>query len=707
MARDVDLQNVRNIGIAAHIDAGKTTTTERFLYYTGKKHKIGETHHGDADMDFMEQEKERGITITSAATTVYWEDHRINIIDTPGHVDFTVEVERSLRVLDGMIGVFCAVGGVEPQTETVWRQADKYQVPRIAFVNKMDRVGADFENVIEQMEDRLNANAVAVQLPVGAEDEFDGVIDLLEMKYIQWKSDTLGAEFEKLEIPEDRVDEAESARAEMIEAVVEYDDEVLEKYLEDQELTVDDIKKAIRAGVLEVDLLPVYCGSALKNTGVQPLLDAVNDYLPAPTEVPPIEGINPDTGEAELRPADDDAPFAAIAFKITSDPYIGRLTFVRCYSGTLQAGSYVLNSRTDDRERISRLLHMHADDREEREAIYAGEIAAVVGLNDTKTGDTLCDMEEPVILEEMEFPEPVISVAIEPKTNADQEKLFNSLKKLSEEDPTFTSKTDEDTGQMIISGMGELHLEVIVDRLLREFKVEANVGEPQVAYKETIRSHTDVEAEHIKQSGGRGQYGHVKMEMEPISEEDREEYEDELEDRPGFLFIDKIKGGVIPKDFIPAVEDGIEEAMQSGPLAGYPVSDIKTTLYDGSHHEVDSSEGAFKIAGSKAFKKGFMQASPVLLEPVMSVEIICPEDYSGDVIGDLNSRRGQVRGMDKRGNDQVVRAFVPLSEMFGYSTDLRSITQGRGDYTMEFERYEEVPSNIAKEIVGEEAVGSV
>jgi elongation factor G len=707
VARDVDLQDVRNIGLAAHIDAGKTTTTERFLYYTGKKHKIGEVHHGDAEMDFMDQEKDRGITIQSAATTVYWKDHRVNIIDTPGHVDFTVEVERSLRVLDGMIGVFCAVGGVEPQTETVWRQADKYDVPRIAFVNKMDRVGADFERVIEEMEERLGANPVAVQLPVGSEDDFNGVIDLIQMDYIEWKSDTLGAEFERMEIPDDMKEEAEEARAEMIEKVVEYDDEVIEKYLEDEELTVDDIRKAIRAGVLDVDLLPVFCGSALKNTGVQPLLDAVNYYLPAPTEVPAIEGTNPESGETEIRTADDDEPFAAIAFKITSDEYIGRLTFVRCYSGQLEAGSYVLNTRTGERERISRLLHMHADDREERDAIYAGEIAAVVGLDDTRTGDTLCDMDNPVVLEEMEFPEPVISVAIEPKTNADQEKLFNSLKKLSEEDPTFTSKTDDDTGQMIISGMGELHLEVIVDRLLEEFNVEANVGEPQVAYKETIQDHTDVEAEHIKQSGGRGQYGHVEMEMEPITEEDREEYEEELEENEDLIFIDKIKGGVIPTDFIPSVKDGIEEAMQSGPLAGYPVSGIKVTLYDGSHHEVDSSEGAFKITGSKAFKKGFMQASPVLLEPIMSVEILCPEDYSGDVIGDLNSRRGEVRGMDKRGNDQVVRAFVPLSEMFGYSTDLRSITQGRGDYTMEFEKYDTVPSNIAQEIVGDEAVEKV
>ncbi len=690
--RKVALENTRNIGLAAHIDAGKTTTTERILYYTGKIHQMGEVHDGAAEMDFMDQEKERGITIQSAATTCYWKDHRINIIDTPGHVDFTIEVERSLRVLDGMIGVFCAVGGVEPQSETVWRQADKYNVPRVAFVNKMDRVGADFYGCVEQMRERLGANAVPLQIPVGREENFEGCVDLITMDYLVWEEDTMGAEFERREVPEDVREEAQERRAEMIEAVVEYDDEVLMKYLDDEELTPDDIRRAIRAGVLEVDLLPVFVGSALKNTGVQPLIDSVIHYLPSPPEVPPIEGTNPETGETETRPADDDKPFAAIAFKIVTDPYVGKMTFFRCYSGQLEKGTYVLNPRTDENERVSRILQMHADDREERDTIHAGDIAAAVGLDDTKTGDTICDPDHPIVLEEMEFPEPVISVAIEPKSQAEQEKLFNSLRKLAEEDPTFTMEIDEETGQTIISGMGELHLEVIVDRLMREFKVEANVGEPQVAYKETIRQGADVETEYIKQSGGRGQYGHVKIEFQPL---DRGE---------GFEFEDEITGGAIPKDFIPAVEDGIEEAMQNGPLGGYPVVDLKAILYDGSHHEVDSSETAFKIAGSRAFKKGFQQANPVLLEPIMSVEVVAPEDYSGDVIGDLNSRRGQVRGMDKRGNNQVVRAYVPLSEMFGYSTDLRSLTQGRGDYTMEFERYDEVPDNIADELIEKETV---
>ncbi|MFB6355232.1 MAG: elongation factor G [bacterium] len=699
MARDIELDNVRNIGLAAHIDAGKTTTTERILYYTGKIHQMGEVHDGAAEMDFMDQEQDRGITIQSAATTAYWKDHRINIIDTPGHVDFTVEVERSLRVLDGMIGVFCAVGGVEPQTETVWRQANKYDVPRIAFVNKMDRVGASFEKAVGEMEDRLDENAVPIQIPVGKEDDFEGVVDLIQMKYLIWKEDTMGAEFEEREIPEDKVEEAKQARDEMLEAVVEYDDEAMMKYLEDEELTEDDIHRAIRQGVVDVELLPVMCGSALKNTGVQPLLDAVNMYLPSPKDVPPVTGENPETGEEEERPPEDDQPFAGIAFKIVTDPYIGKLTFFRCYSGTLESGSYVLNPRTEERERISRLLHMHADDREERDVFYSGDIGAAVGLDDTRTGDTLCDMDDPIVLEQMEFPEPVISVAIEPKTNADQEKLYNSLRKLSEEDPTFEMEIDHETGQTIISGMGELHLEIIVDRLLKEFKVEANVGQPQVAYKETITASTDVEAEHIKQSGGRGQYGHVYMEMHPIEDAELEE-EESLEE--GYEFVDKITGGNIPADFIPAVDDGIQEAMESGPLAGYPVVDIQTILYDGSHHEVDSSETAFKIAGSKAFKKGFMQAEPVLLEPIMSVEVIVPEEYSGDVIGDLNSRRGEVRGMDKRAGDQVIRSFVPLAEMFGYSTDLRSLTQGRGDYTMEFEEYDIVPENIAQDIIGEE-----
>ncbi len=694
MAREISLKKTRNIGLAAHIDAGKTTTTERILFYTGKIHKMGEVHDGAAEMDFMEQERERGITIQSAATTCYWDDHRINIIDTPGHVDFTIEVERSLRVLDGMIGVFCAVGGVEPQSETVWRQADKYNVPRVAFINKMDRIGADFYRVVDQLKERFGAKAVPLQLPVGSESDFEGCVDLLKMKYLQWKDDTLGAQYEEVEIPGDMQDKAEEMRAKLVEAVVEYDDELLEKYLEDAEITNDELKSAIRKGVLAVDLLPVLVGSALKNTGVQTLIDAVVDYLPSPLDVPPIEGLNPDTGDEEIRSADDNKPFAAIAFKIVTDPYIGKLTFFRCYSGKLEAGSYVLNPRSDEKERVGRLLQMHADDREERDIIYAGDIAAAVGLSDTKTGDTLCDIEKPIILEEMEFPEPVISVAIEPKTQADQEKLFTSLRKLAEEDPTFTMEIDHETGQTIISGMGELHLEIIVDRLLREFKVEANVGAPQVAYKETITKVADVEAKHVKQSGGRGQYGHVKMIVES------------LEPGEGFVFEDKIKGGNIPREFIPAVEDGIVEAMEAGPQAGYPVVDLKVELYDGSYHDVDSSEMAFKIAGSKGFKKGFRQASPVLLEPIMDCEVVAPEEYSGDVIGDLNSRRGQVKGMDKRGGAQVVRVSVPLSEMFGYATDLRSLTQGRGNYSMEFSHYDQVPDSIAKQIVEEKSVTS-
>ena len=694
MGRDVSLERTRNIGLAAHIDAGKTTVTERILYYSGKIHKMGETHEGAAEMDFMDQEKERGITITSAATTCYWDDHRINIIDTPGHVDFTIEVERSLRVLDGMIGVFCAVGGVEPQSETVWRQADKYNVPRIAFVNKMDRIGANFDRVVRQMEERLGANPLPLQIPVGSEDNFQGCIDVLRMKYLIWEEDSLGAEYEVIDIPEDMVERAQQAREKLVERVVEYDDELLEKYLEDEEITIDELKSVIRIGTLKNELLPVYAGSALENTGIQTLIDAVVDYLPAPVDVPPVEGANPETDEIETREASDSEPFTAIAFKIVTDPYIGKLTFFRCYSGTLEAGSYVLNPRTGEQERISRIVQMHADDREERDVIYAGDIAAAVGLDDTKTGDTLTNSEAPIILEEMEFPEPVISVAIEPHSQAEQEKLSDSLRKLAEEDPTFVMEIDQETGQTIISGMGELHLEVIVDRLLREFKVDANVGAPQVAYKETITCEADVETEYIKQSGGRGQYGHVLIEMSP------------LERGEGFEFEDSIKGGNIPKEFIPAVEDGIVEAMESGPLAGYPVDDVKVHLYDGSHHDVDSSENAFKIAGSKAFKKGFNRANPALLEPVMACEVVVPEDYSGDVIGDLNSRRGQVQGMDKRDNDQVIRVLVPLAEMFGYATDLRSITQGRGDHTMEFSHYEIVPDNIANEVIEEETIVS-
>lgn len=692
MGRDVSLEMTRNIGLAAHIDAGKTTATERILYYTGKIHQMGETHEGAAEMDFMDQEKDRGITIQSAATTCYWKDHRINIIDTPGHVDFTIEVERSLRVLDGLIMVFCAVGGVEPQTETVWRQADRYDVPRIGFVNKMDRVGADYEGAIEEMQEMLGANAVPIQIPVGAEDEFDGCVDLLQMKYLKWREDSLGADYEEMEIPDDLEDEAEQKRNELLEAVVEYDDEVLEKYLADEEPTQEELVRCIRKGVVDLDLLPVLCGSALQNTGVQPILDAVVDFLPSPLDVPAIEGTNPETDEIEERHADEDEPFSAIAFKIMTDPYVGKMTFFRCYSGKIESGSYVRNTRTGERERVSRMLQMHADDREERDTIYAGDIAAAIGLEDTRTGDTLCDADHPILLEEMDFPEPVISVAIEPKTSAEQDKLYDSLRKLSEEDPSFEMEVDHDTGQTIISGMGELHLEVIVDRLTNEFKVDANIGEPQVAYKETITYEVDVEAEHVKQSGGRGQYGHVNMEMYPM---DRGE---------GFEFIDEISGGVIPKDFIPSVEDGIEEAMQSGPLAGFPVVDMGVVLYDGSHHEVDSSETAFKIAGSKAFKKGFDSAGPALLEPIMDVEVIVPEEYSGDVIGDLNSRRGQVRSLDKRSGDQVIDASVPLAEMFGYSTDLRSITQGRGNYTMEFQEYEIVPDNVAQDVIEKETL---
>ncbi len=692
MERNVSLKETRNIGLAAHIDAGKTTTTERILYYTGKIHQMGEVHEGAAEMDFMDQEKDRGITIQSAATTCYWRDHRINIIDTPGHVDFTIEVERSLRVLDGLIMVFCAVGGVEPQTETVWRQANRYNVPRVGFVNKMDRVGANYEKAINEMEEMLGANPVPIQIPVGSEDDFDGCIDLLGMDYLKWREDTLGAEYETLAVPDRLRDRALEKRAELLESVVEYDDAVLEKYLAEEEPTREELVSCLREGVVSGEVLPVLCGSALKNTGVQPILDAVVDFLPSPPDVPAIKGTNPESDETEKRHADEDEPFSAIAFKITTDPYVGKMTFFRCYSGKIESGSYVLNARTGEKERVSRMLQMHADDREERETIYAGDIAAAIGLEDTRTGDTLCNEDNPILLEEMDFPEPVISVAIEPKTSAQQDKLYDSLRKLSEEDPTFEMEVDHDTGQTIISGMGELHLEVIVDRLTNEFQVDANIGEPQVAYKETITLETNVEAEHIKQSGGRGQYGHVKMEMYP------------LERGGGFEFVDEIKGGVIPKDFIPSVEDGITEAMQSGPLAGYPVVDLGVVLYDGSHHEVDSSETAFKIAGSKAFKKGFDRARPVLLEPIMDVEVIVPEKYSGDVIGDLNSRRGQVQSMDKRAGDQVIDVSVPLAEMFGYSTDLRSLTQGRGNHTMEFREYEIVPENVASEVIEQETI---
>ena len=689
MARQYPLKKTRNIGIMAHIDAGKTTTTERMLFYTGRVHKMGEVHDGAAVMDFMEQEQERGITITSAATTCEWNDHRINIIDTPGHVDFTVEVERSLRVLDGSIALFCSVGGVEPQSETVWRQADKYEVPRIAFVNKMDRMGADFFRVIDMMKERLGANAVPIQLPIGSEDEFNGVIDLVEMEAIVYE-DEMGVKFERQEIPEEYEEQAQDYHENLLEALAESDDEFMMKYLEDGDITSEDIMDKLREAVLDVDLIPVLCGSAFKNKGVQMLLDAIVEYLPAPIDVPPVEGFNPDTEEEEIREADDDAPFSALAFKIMSDPYVGKLAFFRAYSGVLEAGSYVYNSTSGERERISRILQMHANHREERDMVYAGDLAAAVGLKNTSTGDTLCNADSPIILESMEFPEPVISVAIEPKSQADQDKLGEALQRLAEEDPTFQVKTDDETGQTIIKGMGELHLEVIVDRLLREFKVDANIGQPKVAYRETItRKVTGVEGKFIRQSGGRGQYGHVKMDVEPLDE------------GGGFEFENNIVGGAIPKEYIPAVEDGIVEAMENGHLAGYPMVDVKVSLNDGSYHEVDSSEMAFKIAGSMGFRNAMKNAQPAILEPVMKVEVVVPEEYMGDVIGDLNGRRGRVEGMEPRNKAQVIRGYVPLAEMFGYATDLRSKTQGRATHTMQFSHYEQAPKNITKEIMGD------
>ncbi len=687
MARQFPLSKYRNIGIMAHIDAGKTTTTERILYYTGRVHKVGETHDGAAVMDWMEQEQERGITITSAATTCQWKDHRINIIDTPGHVDFTVEVERSLRVLDGAIAVFCSVGGVEPQSETVWRQADKYHVPRIAFINKMDRMGADFFRVVEMIKERLGANAVPIQLPIGKEDSFTGMIDLINMEAILYR-DELGVDFERAEIPEEYRELAEEYREKLIETVVEKDDELMMKYLEGEEISIDEIKKTIRKAVVNVELIPVLCGSAFRNKGVQLLLDAVVDYLPSPLDVPAVTGINPATGEEESRTPSDDEPFAALAFKIMTDPYVGKLAFFRVYSGVLNSGSYVLNSTKNIRERIGRILQMHANHREEKDAVHAGDLAAAVGLKNTSTGDTLCDQDKPIILESMEFPEPVIDVAIEPKTQADQDKLGVALQKLAEEDPTFRVKTDEETGQTVISGMGELHIEIIVDRLLREFKVNANIGKPQVAYRETISgAATNVEGKYVRQSGGRGQYGHVVIDIEP------------LEEGAGFIFENNIVGGIIPKEYIPAIEAGIKEAMGNGVLAGYPMVDVKVRLHDGSYHEVDSSEMAFKIAGSIAFKEAANRAKPILLEPIMSVEVTTPEEYMGDVIGDLNSRRGQVQGMEPRANAQVVKALVPLSEMFGYATDLRSKTQGRATYSMQFSHYEPAPKSVVDEIL--------
>uniref|UniRef100_UPI003FF141BA elongation factor G n=1 Tax=Angelakisella sp. TaxID=1935177 RepID=UPI003FF141BA len=686
MPRDVSLEKTRNIGIMAHIDAGKTTTTERILYYTGVNYKLGETHDGSATMDWMEQEQERGITITSAATTAYWKGHRINIIDTPGHVDFTVEVERSLRVLDGSVTVFCAKGGVEPQSETVWRQADKYHVPRMAFVNKMDIMGADFYNVVRMMRDRLKCNAVPIQLPIGVEDTFKGIIDLVEMKaYVYY--DDLGKDIRVEDIPADMQAKADEYHHELLEHVAEQDEELLMKYLDGEELTIEEIKSCIRKSTIANHMVPVCCGSSYRNKGVQKLLDAVVDYMPAPTDVPDIKGVNPDTEEEETRPSSDDAPFAALAFKIMTDPYVGKLCFFRVYSGTVDAGTSVYNSVKKNNERMGRILQMHANHRKDIETCYAGDIAGAVGLKNTTTGDTLCDAKHPIILESMEFPEPVIRVAIEPKTKVGQEKMGLGLAKLAEEDPTFRTYTDEETGQTIIAGMGELHLEIIVARLLREFKVEANVGKPQVAYKETVRKMADVDHKYARQSGGKGQYGHVKIRLEPN------------ESGKGYEFRNEVVGGAIPKEYIPAVDAGIRGAMASGVLAGYPVVDCIVTLYDGSYHEVDSSEMAFKIAGSMAFKEAMRKADPVILEPIMKVCVIVPEEYMGDVIGDLNSRRGQIRGFEDRPGAKQIDAFVPLSEMFGYATDLRSKTQGRGQYTMEPSHYIELPKNIAEKLV--------
>ena len=671
----------------AHIDAGKTTTTERILYYTGVSHKIGEVHDGTATMDWMEQEQERGITITSAATTCNWKENRINIIDTPGHVDFTIEVERSLRVLDGAVAVFCSVGGVEPQSETVWRQADKYKVPRIAFINKMDRVGADFFRGVSMIKDRLKANPLPIQLPIGSEENYKGLIDLVKMKAIIWNEEGLGAKYHEEDIPADLIDQAEEYREKMVEEIASHDDNLMEKYLGGEELTEEEIMAAIRQATIDILICPVICGSAFKNKGVQPLLDAVVNYLPSPIDVPAIIGIDSLTDKEVERKASDAEPFSALAFKIMTDPYVGQLCFVRVYSGVLNSGSYVYNSTKGKRERIGRLLKMHANKREEVKEIYAGDIAAAVGLKYTTTGDTLCPEESPVILESIEFPEPVISIAIEPKTKADQEKLGTSLAKLASEDPSFRVRTDEETGQTIISGMGELHLEIIVDRMMREFKVEANVGKPQVAYRETIGKKVKVEGKFVRQSGGRGQFGHVWLEVEP------------QEPGKGYEFVDAIKGGVVPKEYIPAVNKGIIEAMDSGVLAGFPVVDIKVTLIDGSYHEVDSSEMAFKIAGSMGFKEGCSKASPLLLEPIMSVEVVVPEDYMGEVIGDLNSRRGRIMGMEGRAGAQVIGAMVPLAQMFGYATDLRSATQGRATYTMTFHHYEQVPKSVSEEII--------
>ena len=687
MPRKVTLEKTRNIGIMAHIDAGKTTTTERILFYTGVNHKIGETHDGDATMDWMAQEQERGITITSAATTCFWKNHRINIIDTPGHVDFTVEVQRSLRVLDGSVTVLCAKGGVEPQSETVWRQADEYHVPRMIYVNKMDIMGADFYHVLDMVDERFKCNPVPIQLPIGSEDTFKGIVDLVEMD-AEIYYDDLGKDVRREPIPDDMKELAEKYRAKLIEHVADQDDELMEKYFNGEEFTVEEIKRTIRKSTIENKMVPITCGTSYRNKGVQPLLDAIVDYMPAPTDVPAIKGVNPDTDEEEDRHSSDSEPFSALAFKIATDPYVGKLCFFRVYSGTLTAGSTVYNSVKDDDERMGRILQMHANHREDIDCVYAGDIAAAVGLKNTTTGDTLCDEKHPIILESMKFPDPVIRVAIEPKTKAGQENMGIALQKLAEEDPTFKCYTDEETGQTIIAGMGELHLEIIVDRMLREFKVEANVGKPQVAYKETIRKPASSDTKYARQSGGKGQYGHVKINIEPNPNK-------------GYEFVNNIVGGAIPKEYIEPANQGIQGAMQSGVIAGYPVVDVKVTLYDGSYHEVDSSEMAFKIAGSMAFKDASKKADPVLLEPIMKVTVIVPEEYMGDVIGDLNSRRGEIQGFEERTGAKQINAHVPLSEMFGYATDLRSKTQGRGQYVMEPDGYKEVPKSIAEKIISE------
>lgn len=687
MPRQVSLQKTRNIGIMAHIDAGKTTTTERILFYTGKIHKIGETHEGAAQMDWMEQEQERGITITSAATTAMWKDHRINVIDTPGHVDFTVEVERSLRVLDGAVAVFCAKGGVEPQSETVWRQADRYKVPRLAFVNKMDIVGADFFRAIEMIKDRLKANPIPIQLPIGKEESFIGVVDLVNMNAEVYHDD-LGENLEITEIPDDLKEIAAEYREKLIEAISEHDEELMMKYLEGEELSTEEVVRGIRTATIKVAITPVLCGSSYKNKGVQPLLDGILDYLPSPLDIPPIVGIDKDTEEEAVRHSSDEEPFSALAFKIVTDPYVGKLCYFRVYSGSLKAGSYVINTTKGKRERIGRILLMHANKREEVEEVFAGDIAAAVGFKDTTTGDTLSDEGNQIILEKMEFPEPVIHVAIEPKTKASQEKMGIALGKLAEEDPTFRTYTDEETGQTIIAGMGELHLEIIVDRLLREFKVEANVGSPQVAYKESIQTSAEAEGKYIKQSGGRGQYGHCKLRVEP------------QEPGKGYEFVNAIVGGSIPREYVNAVDNGVKEALESGILGGYPVLDIKVTCYDGSYHDVDSSEMAYKIAGSMGVREAIRKAKPTLLEPMMKVEVTVPEEYMGDVIGDINSRRGRIEGMELVSGAQIIRGYVPLSEMFGYATDLRSNTQGRGLYSMQFDHYESVPNSISEKVLG-------